>query len=197
MGRATLTQSDDKVQRRQHDSLALERLFEQCFFAEYRTLLRGGAAEPLYQPGRYPAPAIIYYRQDFFRSALHEVAHWCVAGEQRRLLEDYGYWYEPDGRSASQQAEFLRLEVQPQALEKLFCLAADYPFAVSVDNLRGECGDVRGFSDAVSARAAALWPQQLNQRARCWLQQLSQYFRSEDFDQLMRTSTRCEFTGSR
>ncbi|GAM69307.1 transporting ATPase [Vibrio sp. JCM 19236] len=26
---------------------------------------------------------------------MHEIAHWCVAGPKRRLLEDFGYWYEP------------------------------------------------------------------------------------------------------
>ena len=32
---------------------------------------------PYYEPG---TPSVIYFREDFDRSALHEVAHWCVAG---------------------------------------------------------------------------------------------------------------------
>ena len=62
-----------------------------------------GAAEPYYEPG---APSVIYFREDFDRSALHEVAHWCVAGPLRRGLPDYGYWYAPDGRNAEQQSAF-------------------------------------------------------------------------------------------
>lgn len=201
MRRATLTQSAVEVQRRsqqsvlgsdarpaqydRHQSGVLEQLFSRCFFADYQTRLCGGAAEPLYQPATAGAAAVIYYRHDYFRSALHEVAHWCVAGDERRLREDYGYWYEPDGRNAEQQATFLQLEVLPQALERLFCLAADHPFAVSVDNLQGEAGDVQGFARAVAARAAGLWPQRINPRARCWLEALSWHFRDQDFARVM------------
>ena len=49
------------------------------------TILVGGADEPYYEPG---SPNIIYFREDFVRSALHEVAHWCVAGAARRTLPD-------------------------------------------------------------------------------------------------------------
>lgn len=64
-----------------------------------------------------------------------EQSHWCIAGEQRRQLEDFGYWYEPDGRNHAQQEKFLSVEVKPQALEKIFSQAAAYPFQVSLDNL--------------------------------------------------------------
>ena len=39
----------------------------------------------------------IYFARGFYSSALHEIAHWLVAGKERRKLEDFGYWYEPDG----------------------------------------------------------------------------------------------------
>ena len=98
-------------------------------------MLEGGFEEPVYLAGTSVAgePARIRYTRDYFRSALHEVAHWCVAGPRRRRLDDYGYWYAPDGRDAAAQAEFLRVEVRPQALEALFCAACNHPFRVSLD----------------------------------------------------------------
>jgi elongation factor P hydroxylase len=114
-------------------------VFESCFWASNRTRLVGGGEEPLYRP----ADAEIDYHQIVFRSdyaasALHEAAHWCIAGEQRRLLVDYGYWYEPDGRGVEQQRIFESVEAKPQALEWLFSVAAGRQFRVSVDNLDGD-----------------------------------------------------------
>lgn len=125
-----------------HDCQDLIRLFETCFARDYNTILVGGGAEPEYLPADalHPQHRIIF-TQDYFRSALHEVAHWCVAGADRRLLADFGYWYAPDGRSADQQRAFEQVEVKPQALEQLFCEAAGHRFSVSLDNLGGEPTD--------------------------------------------------------
>lgn len=95
----------------------------------------GGFDEPEYIPGNASQPASIRYRFDYVQSALHEVAHWCVAGEARRKLHDYGYWYAPDGRNAAQQAKFYEVESRPQALEWLFSSAAGISFRPSLDNL--------------------------------------------------------------
>src|SRR5690606_39383874 len=43
--------------------------------------------------------ARVVFAHGFFASALHEIAHWCIAGDYRRTLHDYGYWYCPDGRT--------------------------------------------------------------------------------------------------
>jgi elongation factor P hydroxylase len=99
------------------------------------TRLAGGFPEPFYKAPSGEAPAEVQFTRDYERSALHELAHWCIAGESRRLQDDYGYWYEPDGRTGSQQQLFFEVEVRPQALEKHFCEALDIPFDVSVDNL--------------------------------------------------------------
>ena len=48
----------------------------------------GGALEPLYRPATSIAPATLYFREDYPASALHEIAHWCIAGTQRRSQED-------------------------------------------------------------------------------------------------------------
>ena len=58
-----------------------------------------------------------------------------MAGEARRRLSDFGYWYAPDGRTEAQQQAFERVEIQPQALECLFTLACRRHFQVSQDNL--------------------------------------------------------------
>ena len=119
-----------------HRSVDLEALFQQCFYKDYQTLLIGGADEPLYRPGTAPSePHRIYYRADYFASALHEIAHWCIAGAERRRQEDWGYWYCPDGRSAEQQRAFEAVEVLPQAIEWMFSVAAAVPFRISSDNL--------------------------------------------------------------
>ena len=132
----------------------LEELFQQCFYGVYATRLQGGAAEPLYQPAS-PGDecAVIYYREDYFASALHEVAHWCIAGDQRRLELDYGYWYHPDGRNPAQQLAFERAEQEPQALEWHFALACDWPFRLSCDNLAAVSTPGHPFSAAVSQQA--------------------------------------------
>lgn len=99
------------------------------------TRLAGGFSEPFYKPPAGHSLAEVQFTRDYERSALHELAHWCIAGEARRRMDDYGYWYEPDGRTDRQQARFFEVEVKPQALEKHFCTALDISFNVSVDNL--------------------------------------------------------------
>ena len=69
---------------------------------------------------------------------MHEIAHWCVAGPKRRLLEDFGYWYEPDGRTELVQAEFEKVEIRPQSYEWILSVSAGLPFSVSCDNLNGD-----------------------------------------------------------
>ena len=114
------------------DAHQVMRLFNQEFAESDTTELIGGAAEPYYEPGSLNR---IYFRADYVRSALHEVAHWCVAGRRRRRLADYGYWYSPDGRDARQQQAFFAVEARPQAVERCFCEAIGIPFSPSVDNV--------------------------------------------------------------
>ena len=114
------------------DAHQLVRLFNQEFSESDKTELIGGAAEPYYQPG---SPHRIHFRADYVRSALHEVAHWCVAGRRRRQLPDYGYWYSADGRDAEQQQAFFAVEARPQAIERYFCEAIGIAFSPSVDNV--------------------------------------------------------------
>jgi len=138
------------------DSGDLERIFSQLFAGRHATILIGGALEPLYQPPESGRKGRIVYRADFFNSALHEVAHWCVAGRERRKRVDYGYWYSPDGRSPQQQAEFERVEVKPQALEWVFAEACGVRFRPSTDNIETGLPPSSQFLAALQSRKEEL-----------------------------------------
>jgi len=128
----------------------LASIFECLFEVSESAVLQWGAAEPIYLPsGPCCSFNRVIARDDYFASALHELSHWCIAGAERRRLVDYGYWYEPDGRSHEQQRLFEQVEVKPQALEWIISQACGLRFRVSVDNLNGETGDLRNFKDKI------------------------------------------------
>ncbi|WP_087020359.1 elongation factor P hydroxylase [Thaumasiovibrio subtropicus] len=113
-------------------------VFNQQFLATYNTQLIAGDNEPLYMPANNEnAFHQVIFAHGYFSSALHEIAHWCIAGDQRRMLVDYGYWYEPDGRTEAQQAQFEIVEIKPQAIEWVLSASCGKPFRVSCDNLSG------------------------------------------------------------
>lgn len=144
---------------------AIEDVFNCTFFETHNTVLQGGAAEPYYSPATAATPHCITYREDFVSSSLHEVAHWLVAGEARRQLPDWGYWYAPDGRDTQQQEAFEQVEVRPQAIEWWLHQACGLPFQVSLDNLGAAAGDGSAFKDAVFAEACRLQSVGLSVRA--------------------------------
>ena len=161
-----------------HDCQDLIRLFDRCFAVSCNTRLVGGGSEPVYLPADEQEPVHrIIFTLDYFRSALHEVAHWCVAGEERRRQVDYGYWYAADGRSAEQQAAFERVEVKPQALEWLFCEAAGHRFRVSLDNLSGEPTDPMPFKRRVVDQVRIYLRDGMPERAGRFLDALLNHYR--------------------
>jgi elongation factor P hydroxylase len=127
-------------------------LINHHYLNHYHTVLIGGFSEPFYQPAQQQQPAQIQFTQDYFRSALHELAHWCVAGEERRKQADYGYWYAPDGRTQQQQELFFRCEIVPQAIEWALSLVCGVKFDVSVDNLNNTTSGAEDFKQAVRER---------------------------------------------
>ncbi|PCJ36221.1 MAG: hypothetical protein COA75_08285 [Cellvibrionales bacterium] len=163
-----------------HRSVDLETLFKQCFYNDYKTLLIGGADEPLYRPTTsVDKPHCLFYRADYFASALHEIAHWCIAGVERRQQEDWGYWYCPDGRSPEQQRAFESVEVKPQAVEWILSLAAGAPFRISSDNLLGSCdkaGEGDAFTNAVAAQVQCYRQGALPSRAHQFFLALSERY---------------------
>lgn len=121
-----------------HQYQDLIQLFDEAFFADYNTRLELGGDEPVYLPAdQQISHHRIIFARGYYASALHEIAHWCVAGAQRRQQEDYGYWYEPDGRTETRQKEFEEVEIRPQAYEWILSVSAGFPFTVSCDNLHG------------------------------------------------------------
>lgn len=102
------------------------------------TILVRGGDEPEYLASKDGNPARIEFAHGFFASSLHEISHWCIAGSKRRLLDDFGYWYEADGRDQNKQQLFEQVEIKPQAIECLLNMACDRYFYVSQDNLNAD-----------------------------------------------------------
>lgn len=122
-------------------------VFNRCFAHAYAVEMHGGADEPLYVPATLDKPAELIFREDFPASALHEAAHWCIAGEVRRESPDFAYTYIAAPRNDVEQARFFAAELRTQALECVFAQAANVIFTPSADNLN--C-DVAVFSNAIA-----------------------------------------------
>ncbi|MFB2539283.1 MULTISPECIES: elongation factor P hydroxylase [unclassified Acinetobacter] len=157
--------------------------FNQCFAYENVVLVRG-IDEPEYFPADDTQPARIQFAHGFLSSALHEISHWCIAGMQRRLQPDLGYWYTPDGRSAEQQALFEQVEIKPQAVEWLFTRALGKPFRVSLDNLNGNAESIQNqniFKDNVFAQVQRYLTgkDKLPRDAKIWINYLIQQLRPQ------------------
>lgn len=160
-----------------HQIADLIAIFETTFYHSHNTRLIKGEHEPIYLPAGQGAPYHqIVFAHGFYASALHEIAHWLVAGPKRRLLEDYGYWYCPDGRNKDQQAEFEAVEVKPQAIEWALSVAAGFDFNVSVDNLNGEQSCRFAFQRRVQQQVFELLASGFNQRTTALLKALSDFY---------------------
>lgn len=164
----------------QHHYQQLITLFNHCFSDTHQTQLVKGDNEPIYLPADQQTPYHrVIFAHGFYASALHEIAHWCVAGAARRQRVDFGYWYCPDGRDASTQSEFEAVEVKPQALEWLFCVAAGIPFNVSCDNLNGDGEPDRiAFQRCVHQQVMNLLQQGIPSRPARFIQALQDYYQT-------------------
>lgn len=128
-------------------------LFHRIFARDEVVRLKGGFPEPFYRAPSELLPAEICFTHDYLNSCFHEIAHWCIAGKARRLKDDYGYWYSPDGRDGDEQLAFFKAESGPQALEWVFAAASGEVFRPSCDNLVGE---VKGEAEFVGVLEATL-----------------------------------------
>lgn len=165
----------------EHQLEDIIRIFNQCFEQEYNTRLVKGGEEPIYLPANEDRPYhAIYFARGFYSSALHEIAHWLVAGKARRQLEDFGYWYEPDGRSEQRQRDFERVEVKPQAIEWILATAAGFRYFASADNLNGNAGDTRPFKQAVYEQVKIYAEKGLPKRAEILRKALCAFYGTED-----------------
>jgi elongation factor P hydroxylase len=180
----------------------LIQLFSDTFFKEFNTRLIKGGDEPLYLPAKSllakgllanslstssllettssenepRAYHQIIFARGYYASAFHEISHWCQAGEARRLLEDFGYWYKPDGRNEQEQKEFEQVEVIPQAIEWAFNVAAQRKFNVSSDNLSGFQADVYCFKKKVFQQVQVFLEEGFPVRANQFIEVLAQFY---------------------
>ncbi len=165
--------------------LDLIQIFNTLFSHEENTRLIAGDDEPIYLPADAQTPYHqVIFAHGFYESALHEISHWCIAGHQRRQLVDFGYWYQPDGRTVEQQRAFEQVEVKPQALEWILSVACGRRFRVSTDNLDGDREAVeqglRAFRLAVGQQVSEYLSAGLPPRAEQLKQALLNFYQRHD-----------------
>lgn len=160
----------------------LIKLFNHLFEQTEQTILISGGSEPVYLPksSTFPLNRIIF-THDYYASALHEIAHWCIAGATRRQLVDYGYWYKPDGRNDREQKEFEDVEKKPQALEWIFSVAAGKFYYISADNLLNNCSDNSVFKEKIYYQVIEYLEKGLPARAEIFKQALLIFYKRENF----------------
>lgn len=159
-----------------HDVANLQSLFNTLFAEQENTILVKGDDEPIYLPAdKHCKQHRIVFAHGFFASALHEIAHWCIAGNERRQLQDYGYWYEAE-RDIEAQQQFAAVEAKPQALEWIFSQACQFRFVLSIDNLSAPRQAFSYFKNAVLEEVEHYQQQGLPKRAELWYNTLSAHF---------------------
>ena len=155
---------------------SIEAVFARSLGNAHRTRLWGGTDEPWYAPAADGETMhTIWYRADYAASALHEVAHWCIASAARRRLPDYGYWYQGERDQAAQRV-FEAVEVRPQALEWIFNEACGLAFRESVDNLAYPEADTARFREQIRCAAQRLLQNGLPTRAAAFVAALEAEF---------------------
>lgn len=160
--------------------LLLVKTFNALFEKSENTILKIGAEEPFYQSSRNSQPAIIFSRENYLSSALHEIAHWCLAGIERRKQDDFGYWYKPEGRSEKEQIEFEQVEIKPQAIEWALSLCCDHQFFYSADNLAQSIEASDEFKQSVHAQLTHYLDEDaLPSRAQVLFKRLNHIFRND------------------
>lgn len=177
-----------------HQYQDLIAIFNHTFSNEFNTQLVKGDDEPIYMPAnadfeQYVSCAHhrIIFAHGFFASGMHEISHWLVAGLARHQLVDFGYWYIADGRNAQQQAEFEKVEIVPQAIEWIICVAAGFSFRVSADNLADIVIDRLAFQHKIHKQVQDYLENGLSIRTQAFVNALQAYYNTKpltlaDFD---------------
>lgn len=169
-----------------HRVADIERLFNQTFYRTENTRLQSGFAEPLYIPANSPHTLAKDYHQilttkDYYASCLHEIAHWCIAGVERRQQIDYGYWYEADGRSVAEQERFAQVEAKPQALEWILAKSAGFKFRYSLDNVAVDASICQPFIEAIYQQLHVWLTHSIPPRAQLLCQVLADYYQQSSY----------------
>jgi hypothetical protein len=161
------------------DAKKLISLFNAVFGTDFNVVINSDSDEPDYRASLEPnIPNLINFANGYCNSALHEIAHWVIAGDQRRSQHDYGYWYAADGRDSEQQKLFQQLEILPQAIEKAFCEAMQRPFKASLDNLNHpvESSEIEKFEREIELKKCQLQQLGFPPRAQQFIDALSTEF---------------------
>ena len=145
------------------------------YLNKFNTMIIGGFDEPFYQASVSGNSSEIQFSHDYFRSALHELAHWCVAGVERRKIDDYGYWYAEDGRDQKQQDAFFQMEIKPQAIEWAFSIVCGVKFEASVDNLHNSITGVDEFEKNLVVQLRSSLANGFNQRVTEIIQSIAEH----------------------
>ncbi|CBL44385.1 hypothetical protein HDN1F_08020 [gamma proteobacterium HdN1] len=170
--------SEPRIPANDENVDALMALFNHLFLESENTVLVRVGDEPIYLPAGHEghAHARIGFAHGYFASALHEIAHWCIAGPARRKQVDFGYWYAPDGRDAEQQQAFETLEVQPQAIEWILAKSAGFRYRVSCDNLLGGPFDLQAFKQSIHAEVLRRFQTGLAPRTQCLVDAFLEFY---------------------
>ena len=152
-------------------------LLNEHYLNHYKTILVGGFDEPFYKASQGSDLAEIRFTQDYIRSALHELAHWCVAGSERRKTDDFGYWYANDGRNQQQQNEFYKVEIKPQAIEWALSLICGVKFEASIDNLQQQVTGAELFEQQLHQQLKQYCSNGFNKKTRALIQTLANHRR--------------------
>jgi len=139
--------------------------FNRLFGASHRVTMVGGGAEPLYEPATPTQPARVVFTYDYPASALHEAAHWCIAGSARRRRRDYGYAYAPGPREPIARSGFFASECDVQAVEALLAEACGVRFVISADDFAAPPEELEDFERRVRERITLRRVQGLPRRA--------------------------------
>ncbi len=160
------------------DTADLISIFNNLFAEKYNTRLERGESKAVYLPADEIVPYHrLIFAQDVYSSALHEIAHWCIAGKERRQVVGFGYHNQHEGLAMQQQA-FKKAEVKPQALEWILSKACQHSFRASMDDQTVEKCEIRSFKDAIFKQVICYCHQGLPKRAGVFRKALCECYKS-------------------
>ncbi len=165
---------------------ALLKLLNENYLNQFNTILIGGFSEPFYKAHKGNISAEIQFAHDYIRSALHELSHWCVAGNERRKVDDYGYWYAEDGRNQQQQDEFFKVEIKPQSIEWALSIVCGIKFEASVDNLNANVDGVDKFEQKLKSELKLYTQNGFSKRVTEIIQVISKYQKINNYMTLIK-----------
>ena len=162
-------------------SQEITNLFHRIFKENYKTIIVKGEYEPFYKAAKSDcAFHEIIYANDSLSSLLHELSHWFIAGNARRMQDDYGYWYLEKRKTNKEQNDFFKSEVKPQALEWILSMAADHHFQFSIDNFYiEELTGIDKFKSDVLEQVKIYLNGNIEKRAKIFIQELQKKYQSD------------------